>query len=102
MIVMGEKSLRYLGVFGIFGLMLLGYCYFASGEGGNYNYSPHADSTYGVLRDSGFPRGDCSQCHTQHDGASPLDFCLFADNTNSLCYTGSSCHSSTPSGYPAQ
>ncbi len=102
MTVMEKRLLKYLGILGTCILLLFASRYFAAGKGGNYNYSPHADSTYGVLRDSGFPRGDCSQCHTQHDGASPFDFCLFADNTNSLCYTGSSCHSSMPSGYPAQ
>ena len=81
--------------------MLIGCIYLALGKGGNYPSSPHADSEYGVLRDSGFPRGDCSQCHTQHDGESPWDFCLFTANTNSLCYAGNSCHLSAPPGYPA-
>ncbi|MFQ6003156.1 MAG: cytochrome c3 family protein, partial [Candidatus Zixiibacteriota bacterium] len=98
---MEKGSLKYLGVLGIFVLILFLYCYLALGKGGNYNYSPHADSEYGVLRDNNFPRGDCSQCHTQHDGESPLDFGLFTENTNSLCYTGNSCHLNTPPGYPA-
>jgi hypothetical protein len=99
--IMEKKWSKYLGILGIFVLLLFTYCYFALGKSGNYNYSPHADSQYGVLRDNHFPRGDCSQCHTQHDGESPLDFSLFTENTNSLCYAGNSCHFNTPLGYPA-
>ena len=82
-------------------LSLFACYYFASGREGNYNTSPHADTTYGVLRDNSFPRADCSQCHTLHDGESPKDFSLFTENTNSLCYAGNSCHLNTPPGYPA-
>jgi predicted CXXCH cytochrome family protein len=77
-------------------------------KGGVYTLTKHADPTTGVLRDSAWPRGECGQCHVNHDGAAPNAFVLFAPNTNSLCYT-SGCHSGAgatsvyqgPAGYDA-
>ncbi|MBI2931717.1 MAG: hypothetical protein HYY16_08700 [Planctomycetes bacterium] len=52
----------------------------------------HSDTATGVLRDAALPRGSCSQCHLQHETASPNDFALFTTNDNTLCST---CHSGT-------
>ncbi len=63
-------------------------------KGGVYSHTKHADPTTGAFRDADYQRGECSQCHVQHDGSAPNAFALFAPNANSLCYT-SGCHSAT-------
>jgi hypothetical protein len=60
-------------------------------DNGKYKFSKHGDASIGVFRDLDEPRGNCSQCHQQHDGDSPYDFALFAPDDNNLCQT-SGCH----------
>jgi hypothetical protein len=60
-------------------------------ESGAYKSSKHADPTIGAFRDSGLPRGNCSQCHLQHGGDLPFDFTLFAPADNGTCLS-SGCH----------
>jgi len=61
-------------------------------ESGAYKSSKHADPSIGAQRDMNLPRGNCSQCHLQHDGDLPYDFALFAPPDNSSCLS-SGCHS---------
>ncbi len=69
--------------------------------------SPHLDPVNGVRRVDSAPTGDCSQCHDQHSlitGESPYPVALFAENSNTMCYTQGGtgpCHQSMPNNYPA-
>ena len=60
-------------------------------ESGTFKSSKHADPGIGVHRDTNLPRGNCSQCHLQHDGDLPYDFALFAPADNGTCLS-SGCH----------
>lgn len=77
-------------------------------SGGKYRTTAHSSPTSGVLRHADSPRGSCAQCHSSHDGGTPLPFGLFDDNANRLCFSASlgGCHADRPSGgtsgYPAQ
>lgn len=62
-----------------------------SAEQGAYKSSKHGDPVIGVQRDLDAPRGNCSQCHIQHDGDLPIDFGLFAPDDNLLCQSAG-CH----------
>ncbi len=70
-------------------------------KGGIYTTTKHGNTSTGVYRITTEPIGACSQCHYEHasyGGTStggPYNYLLFADNTNSLCYTASGagpCH----------
>ena len=63
----------------------------ANADSGSFKSSKHASPIIGVNRDSNLPRGNCSQCHLEHDGDAPNDFALFAPNNNNLCLA-SGCH----------
>jgi hypothetical protein len=60
-------------------------------DSGSYKGSKHADGQIGAFRDPNLPRGNCSQCHEEHDGDTPNDFGLFTSPDNSLCQA-SGCH----------
>jgi len=71
--------------------------------------SPHLDPEHGVMRVTApwAPRGNCGHCHSLHaleTGVSPYPAALFAENSNTLCYTAdgaSPCHQNLPANYPA-
>ena len=63
----------------------------AVGDDGAYKTTKHASPVIGVQRDFNLPRGNCSQCHTQHGTDGPYDFALFAPDDNGLCQS-SGCH----------
>lgn len=78
--------------------LVLGFAGSSHAAGGVFSQTKHGNPTTGVYRDSTLPRGDCSQCHLQHDGSAPNDFALFAPDNNALCATAG-CHNlSTPDG----
>jgi len=60
-------------------------------DSGSYKFSKHADPSIGVNRDPDLPRGDCSQCHIQHNPDTPFDFALFTEADNGACLS-SGCH----------
>lgn len=60
-------------------------------DSGTYKSSKHGSPVIGANRDFNLPRGNCSQCHLQHDGDYPHDFALFAAPDNALCQS-SGCH----------
>jgi hypothetical protein len=60
-------------------------------DSGAYKTTKHADPQIGVNRDSNLPRGNCSQCHLEHNTDNPNDYALFAPPDNSLCLS-SGCH----------
>jgi len=63
----------------------------ALADSGFFKTSKHGSAAIGVYRDSDLPRGNCSQCHLEHDNEIPFDFALFAPNDNGLCQS-SGCH----------
>jgi hypothetical protein len=70
-------------------------------------FDPHGDPSTGVLRvlTETSTRGQCTQCHPQHDDESGTgtERVLFTDNDNSLCFSlsgASPCHQARPSNYP--
>jgi len=59
---------------------------------GSYKSTKHGDPQIGVFRDPNLARGNCDQCHLQHDGDQPNDFGLFMPSgDNNLCQS-SGCH----------
>jgi len=60
-------------------------------DSGAFKSSKHSDPVIGAFRDINLPRGNCSQCHLQHDSDAPFDFGLFAPTDNSTCLS-SGCH----------
>jgi|GEM_PF-3211903 len=63
----------------------------ASGEGGFYGRTKHADPSRGVQRLTAWSVGSCEQCHAEHDGSIPYDFALFDAADNSTCLAAG-CH----------
>lgn len=86
---------------------------------GNYETSPHNDSTNGVNRITGEPQGSCTHCHYEHysyentspphitsgtDAGGSFNYLLFKDIMtagNAVCFKTTGCHKETPSTYPA-
>ena len=70
--------------------------------GGVYTSSAHGHPNTGVHRDTALPRGNCAQCHGQHDTPGN-SFGLFMENfggsKNGLCF---SCHASSSAAYFGQ
>lgn len=71
--------------------------------------SPHFDPVHGVKRVEApwAPVGDCAHCHNMKSpetGGPPNARLLFAENTNTMCYTpggAGPCHAQLPDNYPA-
>ena len=60
-------------------------------DSGAYKTGKHGDPSIGVYHDSNLPRGNCNQCHIQHDSDGPYDFGLFSPSDNGFCQS-SGCH----------
>lgn len=67
-------------------------------DGGVFTQTKHGSPTLGVQRDTSLPKGNCVQCHTNH-GDNPLDFGLWTENDNNLCFT---CHTAALRSYGGQ
>lgn len=68
----------------------------ARARNGAYDSTAHGNPTTGVQRIPSEPRGECSQCHSEHASSGgvstggPYPYALFAQDDNLLCF---GCHS---------
>lgn len=71
-------------------LLITAVCPLAQAGGGVYPSTQHGSPQTGVMRDPALPRGNCSQCHYQHNSnTTAYDFALFTQDDNALCFQ---CH----------